>query len=463
MARTPSMTKEEAERELGPRGSLVVTADNRKTVRKWLNAQGFPSLLTGSLAMAELALAYNDLSGRGIQAVRDKMANTAAFSDDAEADYDAVDRAEAGEFASDEAANDDFADAGHAKPATVEGKTQATQAAPRIPSSVDAAGKALADALAAIAAMQGSNQAPIDENAVRRIAEKVVSEKAITGEKLPKVFEEIAALVQQTVNDAMVSAAVRIEVKLPDADEFRNLEGIHHPQFARLLKAATSRQADGFHPNIWIAGPAGSGKTYAAKKVAEAMEAEFHYNGALSMPHELLGFIDAGGTYHETPFRHGYTRKAVYLFDEVDGSDNSALLALNAALANGRASFPNGQCERHADSVIIATANTWGLGANADYVGRAKIDAAFLSRFPVRIQWDYDTDMEKQICGNPQWAGKVQAARARARQAGIKVLIDPRATIAGAALIKAGFSENDAAEMTYLANLTPEQKQQITR
>jgi cobaltochelatase CobS len=116
---------------------------------------------------------------------------------------------------------------------------------------------------------------------------------------------------------------------------------------------------------------------------------------------------------------------------------------------------------RHPDSLIIATANTWGLGATADYVGRSKLDAAFLSRFPIRIHWDYDEKLEQQICGNVQWAKRVQKARRAAKKAGIKVIICPRISIGGAALINAGMDEDKAAKLTYLANLTPEQRQII--
>jgi hypothetical protein len=192
--------------------------------------------------------------------------------------------------------------------------------------------------------------------------------------------------------------------------------------------------------------------------LADLLGVAFHLNGAVNMPHELLGFIDAGGKYHGTPFREAYENGGVYMFDEVDGSDNSALLAFNAALANGHAAFPDKRVTRHKDCIILASANTWGLGATADYVGRAKLDAAFLSRFPVKLDWQYDTALEIAISGNEQFARRVIAARERARAAGLKVLIDPRASQAGAALIANGFSEDEAAELTYLANLSIDQK-----
>lgn len=269
--------------------------------------------------------------------------------------------------------------------------------------------------------------------------------------------DQVAAIVDSRIKAAFEGIpTVRLEVTGADK-KVRAVEGHKHPRFVELLKAATARMANGFAPNIWIAGPAGSGKTHGGAMAAEALGRPFHLNGAISMPHELLGFIDAAGMYHRTPFREAYEHGGLYMFDEVDGSDNAALLALNAALANGFATFPDKRVQRHADCVIMASANTWGLGATADYVGRSKIDAAFLSRFPVRISWDYDTALEVAISGNEGFARRVIAARERARAAGLKVIIDPRASQAGAALIANGMTDDEAAAVTYLANLSKEQ------
>lgn len=270
--------------------------------------------------------------------------------------------------------------------------------------------------------------------------------------------ETVARIVDERITAALAGIpSVKIECKGVDG-EWRAIDGHQHPRFKALLTAAASRNVEGHHPNIWLSGPAGSGKTYAGKMVAKALGLPFVFNGALANAFELLGFIDAGGAYHRTAFREAFENGGVYMFDEVDGSDNSALLALNAALANGAAQFPDGRIERHADCVILASANTWGLGATAEYVGRSKIDAAFLDRFGVRFDWQYDTALEIAISGHEVFARRVIAARERARQAGLKVLITPRASQAGAALIAAGMSEEDAAGLTYLANLTADQR-----
>lgn len=269
----------------------------------------------------------------------------------------------------------------------------------------------------------------------------------------------VERIIDERLTEALKDAVptVRIEVTRNNVVT-ATTEGHVHAKFRVLLAAATARAVNGYVPAIWITGPAGSGKTYAVQRVAEMLNLSFHFNGAISMEHHLLGFVDAAGKYHTTPFREAYEKGGVYLFDEVDGSDNAALLALNAALANGRATFPDGaQVERHKDCVIVATANTWGLGATSDYVGRAKLDAAFVDRFGTRIDWQYDVALEVAISGNEGWARRVIAARERAKQAGLKVVISPRASIAGAALIAAGISEDEVAEMTYLANLTRDQ------
>lgn len=430
--KTATTTASEMESALGPRGQLVVTTSNRRDVRKWLNAQGFPALFSGGLSMRELGLAYNDTSGRSLNNLRRKLE---------EAGRDAGEGDTAG--------------------ATVDANTAFGQSQGEAGQSSLTGEDAQRAEEAAMAATRRNAEKSGDDDlaaAARKFAEIIARQ----GGQTPVNKSEVQDIVRESMRgfeDKIKDlTTTRIEVKLPDAQETQVLEGHHHPKFATLLKAAASRQVDGFRPNILLSGPAGSGKTYSCKTVIKTLELEYFFNGALSMAHEVLGYQDAHGTYHETGFFKGYTRKAGYIFDEVDGSDNSPLLALNAALANGSAYFPHGMFERHPDSLIVATANTWGLGATADYVGRSKLDAAFLSRFGVRIYWDYDEKLEQQICGNPDWAKKVQKARAAAKKAGIKVIICPRLSIAGAALVNNGFTFEEAADLTYLANLTEEQK-----
>jgi hypothetical protein len=269
-------------------------------------------------------------------------------------------------------------------------------------------------------------------------------------------------IVKQVLDEMEKRVPRQVEISVRrDDGKISKVKGHAHHQFEHLVKAASVRLPGGYPPGIFLQGEASSGKTTGAKMLAEVLKLKWHFNGAISFPHEMLGFIDGAGKYHRTPFREAYEHGGVYTFDEVDRSDPVALLAVNPHLANGVATFPDKQVKRHEDCIIVCTANTWGLGADANYSGATKLDAAFLSRFPVRINWDIDPGLEEKIVGNVKWLERVRKARSNARTFGIKVLIDTRIAQAGAALIEAGYDFDAAAGMTYLANLKPEQRRQI--
>jgi cobaltochelatase CobS len=234
-----------------------------------------------------------------------------------------------------------------------------------------------------------------------------------------------------------------------------------HKNFNLLLKAAQAVDADGHHLNIWLFGPAGTGKTTAARNVARALDLDFKFNSALDTGYKLTGFVDANGRVVRTPFRDAWEHGGVYLFDEVDGSAPSALIEFNAALANGAHSFPDGIIPRHPDCIIIAGANTAGLGGTSEYVGRAKQDAAFLDRF-VLIDWPIDEALELAICPNKDWCKRVQAIRQKVKERGIRgVLVSPRASLYGASLLAAGLSQDQVERMTLQKAMTPEQWSQV--
>lgn len=397
MARNASMSPAECETMLGQRGALTVNVDNRHLVRKWLVARGVPSSHVGTLAMAALQGAYNDVTDLALNALCSAQHGVESMPQSAPMNSPPV----------------------------------AEQSAPRANGHANGHDKDSAAQLAAL---------------IAKLAGGAVD------------HEQVARIVDEKISAAMARVpTVRIELTRRDGS-VAELDGHHHPQFAKLLKLATAPGHDGYTPGIFISGEASSGKTTGCKMLAKALDLPWHFNGAITMPHEMLGFIDGAGNYHRTPFREAYENGGVYTFDEVDRSDANALLAVNPHLANGVATFPDKQVQRHKDCIIVCTANTWGLGADANYAGATKLDAAFLSRFPRRLNWDIDTALEIALSGNEQWANRVIAARRRAREAGIKVMIDMRMTLAGAGMIADGMSPDDAAAHTYLANLKPEQR-----
>lgn len=405
MARTPSMTPQEAINLLGrERGSLPssITPDQHKILRKWATASGLPGAYAATLKKWKLVHCYNlaDAAEYGLEWHK-RNAITKGITAPAPDDDESVEIA---------------------PPVTImPPPAEHVQSA----QSTDA-GHALA---ALVAPYIG---------------------RTLTADVLARVN----TILDQRLADITTT---RIELTRTNGETI-TVEGHKHAKFETLLRAMSARMANGRHPNIMIVGPTGSGKTHGVEQATAALGKPFFSNGAISMDHQLIGFKDAGGNYHPTALRDAFGIGATYLFDEIDSSDNSPLLALAGALANSGFRFPDVFVDRHLDCNIIACANTWGLGGNADFVGRNKLDGAIRSRFPIRIYWDYDEKLERDICGNAEWAIRVQKARANARRAGLKVIIDPRMSQAGAALIASGLSFNDAASLTYLADLSDDQR-----
>jgi cobaltochelatase CobS len=264
-------------------------------------------------------------------------------------------------------------------------------------------------------------------------------------------------MVRDMVNRALEGTqTVRIELTRQGETTGRT-DGHQHPLFGTLCRALSARQANGYPVNVWLSGPTGSGKTYSVRQFAKAAGLEFGFHGTCREEHQLLGYVSpTTGIYQTTAFRERWEHGGVILLDELDSYDAGATLALNG-IADGFINFPDQMVTRHKDCYIVGAANTWGEGATASFVGRNRLDTAFLSRYPVKLAWTYDAPLEINISGNPDWAKRVQAARIRKDAAGLKHLIDPRHTMAGAALIAQGFTFDEAATLTYLAGLSAEQ------
>ena len=153
------------------------------------------------------------------------------------------------------------------------------------------------------------------------------------------------------------------------------VSGIRHKMFDPVLQIAA------LGINQMLVGPAGSGKTTLAAQVAQALNLEFYFTGALQTKYDIIGFIDGNGIYHRTAFRNAFENGGVFLWDEIDSSDARAMVAFNSALENDTADFPDGNVKRHPDFISIASANTFGRGADRMYIGRNHLDAATLDRF----------------------------------------------------------------------------------
>lgn len=251
------------------------------------------------------------------------------------------------------------------------------------------------------------------------------------GQTAPLDEARVVELIRQHATQRVVHV---IEATTPTGEPVV-VEGAH-PALPRIVRALQA----GVH--VFLAGPAGSGKTHIGEEAAKVLGLSFFSTGAVDSPYALTGFRNAAGEYQRTPFREAFEHGGVFLFDEIDASDASALLVVNQALANGSMAFPDGMIRRHPDFRCIAAANTFGHGADRLYVGRAQLDAATLDRF-ARIGIDYDAELERRLTGNDAWVARVQAIRAEARAMKARVVVSMRASINGARLLAAGWSVSE--------------------
>lgn len=249
------------------------------------------------------------------------------------------------------------------------------------------------------------------------------------GKKKASVDQTELDKIRKQIQDLRNIMAKRVEVSVNKKAPVDL--GLQHYQFETLLRVVSTGL------NAYMVGPAGSGKTTAAVNTAKALGVKFYFTGAIASEFKLTGFIDANGKVVNTEFRRAYEKGGLFLFDEIDASYPQAVLAFNAALANDYMDFPDKRVDRHKDFYCIAAANTYGQGADRQYVGRNQLDAASLDRF-VFIDWRFDEDLERALAANDPWVDFVQSVRQVVDELKIRHVVSPRASIFGVRLLQAG-------------------------
>lgn len=196
--------------------------------------------------------------------------------------------------------------------------------------------------------------------------------------------------------------------------------------------------------NVYLFGPAGSGKSHTAEQVADALGLDFYGQTTIQFAHDVRGYGDAGGNFQETPFYKAFAFGGLYFQDEYDRSNAEAAIVLNSALANGWYDFPIvGRVEAHPNFRFMAAGNTLMTGADEEYVTGQEIDASSRDRFSYFFEVDYSQEVELHIAhGNESIVSFVEDVRQAIKQTGIKHVVSYRAT---AAMIDEVENENDLA------------------
>lgn len=221
-------------------------------------------------------------------------------------------------------------------------------------------------------------------------------------------------------------------------------EGKVHKMLERVIAIVAAIRTRGL--GLWFTGCAGSGKTTLAEQAAKALGLDFYFLSvcAQTTKSDLFGYMNATGNYVRTVFRDAFEKGGIFLLDEADAGNANVLAALNSALANGNCAFPDGMIQKHENFFCIAAANTYGSGASRMYVGRNQLDAATLDRFVV-TEIEIDSELELAISSNADWTKRVQ--KLREKMQGERIIISPRASIAGGELLNAGLGLKDVIDM----------------
>ena len=219
------------------------------------------------------------------------------------------------------------------------------------------------------------------------------------------------------------------------------IQGVVHREFRKVLTMVTQGQ------NVYLVGPAGSGKSTIPEQIAEALGLRFAAQscGQTDAKFDYVGFRDGHGVIHGTLFRDMWENGGLFLLDELDNASPDMLVTLNQALANGQMAFPDGMIRKHEKFVCIGAGNTFGNGATAQFVGRSPQDGAFMNRF---TKWVVDIDervedamlasIDMDASLRSQWVRVVRTCRSNAQRHGLRVMVTPRDAFRGAQLLATG-------------------------
>ena len=260
-----------------------------------------------------------------------------------------------------------------------------------------------------------AQEAGLDEDEVRRIAEQTFGQMQITLAQLsPEVKDFIDKTKSTTITVLNMQTPTQQKATTSQTSKQRAL-------FYVILSDFAAKN------NVYLYGPAGTGKTYIAKEVAEAVGyATITINcNQFTAPLEIIGGQTIDG-YQEGKLIQAWSNLdlgtnprtnqpyegALLLIDELPKLDPNTAGVMNDALSsvkdpeevsNGKVipkTIPNGRNEKMPlkNFFAIATGNTLLLRPDPNYTANFAQDASLQDRFAgstYRVFYDYEMEYEK--------------------------------------------------------------------
>ena len=254
--------------------------------------------------------------------------------------------------------------------------------------------------------------------------------------------DHVDTVMEEKVN-ALALPRTTVVKPLGDFEEVK--VGLTHPCFDEALELARIRT------NCMASGPAGSGKTHAARQIFDTLKAlppeaggfanpdkvRLHIESCHNemMPSDIVGpmvpnISDGSENHRMTEIVKTFRDGGVLVFDEFDRLMGGTAVAANMALANETWTMPDGTViDKSPDLFILATTNTLGQGkGRGPYSAAETLDGATLNRFAGGvIRWGYDCAFERMLIGDDEIVSFFHDLRSRADKAGlISRIISPR-------------------------------------
>jgi len=280
---------------------------------------------------------------------------------------------------------------------------------------------------------------------VERELVKLQAQRDENGKALSAVASELAKL--------KASKPVIIEVQQAKGNPVV-IEGAHF-LFARLVKLVRAGL------NLYLWGPAGSGKTTAALQVATSLklQAEIDTLDPTTFRSMVQGYMTPTGEPVHTTFSRCWTEGKIYVADETDNAPGHVQTLFNSALANGHAPLAWGNVQRAPGFGFIGTGNTPGRPTR-EFPDRRPMSAAFADRLYF-IHWPLDPAIECRAAGLPiparseltsatvtpqEWVAWVRKVREWAKVEMPTLQVTPRASLIGLQALALGEHPQDVAD-----------------